>query len=85
MVKEVIDEVDKMFSGSTYFHLGGDEVFSSCWDKRPAIRDFMASKNISSYGELQMYWRGQLKSVISPSKKVVFWRNDGHDVTTTAS
>ena len=32
-----------------------------------------------------MYWRGQLKSVVSTSKKVVFWRNDGHDVTTTAN
>ena len=50
MAKDVIDEVDKMFSQSSYFHLGGDEVFSACWDKRPAIKTFMASKNISSYG-----------------------------------
>ena len=57
MVKEVFQEVDKMFSNSKYLHLGGDEVFSACWDKRPAIKTFMTSKNLSTYGELQMYWR----------------------------
>ena len=50
MVKEVFQELDKMFNNSPYLHLGGDEVFSSCWDKRPAIKDFMASKNIKTYG-----------------------------------
>ena len=84
MVKEVFQELDKMFTNSPYLHLGGDEVFSSCWDKRPAIKDFMASKNIKTYGELQMYWRKELKSVLSSSRKVVFWRNDGHDITTAA-
>lgn len=73
-----------MFSNSPYIHLGGDEVFSACWDKRPAIKEFMAKNNIASYGALQMYWRKQLKSVLSAGKKVVFWRNDGHDVTTEA-
>jgi len=30
-----------------------------------------------------MYWRKQLKSVLSQNRKVVFWRNDAKDVTTT--
>jgi hypothetical protein len=42
----------------------------------------MATKNITTYGELQMYWRSQIKSVLPPNRKVIFWRNDGADVTT---
>lgn len=32
-----------------------------------------------------MYWRNQIKSVLQPNRKVVFWRNDAQDVTTTGS
>jgi hypothetical protein len=42
----------------------------------------MKSKNISSYGELQMYWRKQLKSVLPAGRRAMFWRNDGQNVTT---
>ncbi len=63
-------------------HLGGDEVFGSCWDLRPAIKTFMALKNIKSYGELQMYWRYRLKQALPAGRKVIFWRNDADNVTT---
>lgn len=43
----------------------------------------MATKGIKSYGELQMYWRFQLKQVLPANRKVIFWRNDGTDVTTS--
>lgn len=29
--------------------MGGDEVISSCWDKRPSIKEWMANNNISDY------------------------------------
>ena len=83
LAKDVVQEVDKLFTNSPYIHLGGDEVSSNCWNLRPAIQDFMAKNNIANYGELQMYWRKQIKSVLSKDRKVVFWRNDAKDVTTT--
>lgn len=42
----------------------------------------MAKNKIANYGQLQMYWRGQIKSVLSPTRKTMFWRNDAQDVTT---
>lgn len=40
----------------------------------------MKKHNISTYGELQMYWRKELISVL-PGRKIIFWRNDDDDVT----
>jgi len=57
-------------------HLGGDEVSGACWDLRPAIKTFMLAKNIKTYGELQMYWRFEMKQALPKGRKVVFWRND---------
>jgi hypothetical protein len=42
----------------------------------------MALKNIKNYGELQMYWRFQLKQALPASRKVIFWRNDADNLTT---
>ena len=42
----------------------------------------MTKNNISSYGELQMYWRSQIKSVLPGGRKAMFWRNDAQTVTT---
>lgn len=81
--QDVVRELQTLFAGSPYLHLGGDEVSSACWDKRPNIKTFMQTKNLKSYGELQMYWRAQLKSALKGSPKIMFWRNDGQDVTTS--
>jgi hypothetical protein len=42
----------------------------------------MTLKNIKTYGELQMYWRYQLKQSLPASRKVIFWRNDADNLTT---
>lgn len=42
----------------------------------------MALKNIKNYGELQMYWRYQLKQALPQGRKVIFWRNDADNLTT---
>lgn len=74
--------MDDLFKDSPYLHLGGDEVFGSCWDRRPAIQTFMKLRNISGYGQLQMYWRSQLKQVLPSSRKLIFWRNNAENLTT---
>jgi hypothetical protein len=45
----------------------------------------MKLKNIKSYGELQMYWRFQLKQVLPANRKVILWRNDAQNVTFSES
>lgn len=42
----------------------------------------MTLKNIKTYGELQMYWRFQLKQALPAARKVIFWRNDADNLTT---
>jgi hexosaminidase len=83
LAQDVVREIDLLFKDSPYIHLGGDEVSSACWNLRPEIQNFMKLKNIKSYGELQMYWRFQLKQVLPPNRKVIFWRNDAQNVTTS--
>lgn len=85
LAQDVVKEVDALFKDSPYIHLGGDEVSSACWNLRPEIQNFMKLKNIKTYGELQMYWRFQLKQVLPANRKVIFWRNDAQNVTTSES
>jgi hypothetical protein len=41
----------------------------------------MKSKNITNYGQLQMYWRDELKSVLPKNRRVIFWRNNAANLT----
>ena len=50
LAKEIIQEVGEIFKDSPYIHLGGDEVFASCWNRQPAIRQWMNNHGISTYG-----------------------------------
>ena len=77
--REIIAELGQIFSTAPYLHLGGDEVFASCWNLRPEIKTWMAEHNISTYGQLQMAWRESLISAI-PNRTVIFWRNDDSEV-----
>lgn len=77
----MVREIDALFKDSPYIHLGGDEVSSACWNLRPDIQTFMKLKNLKTYGELQMYWRYQLKQVLPANRKVIFWRNDAANVS----
>lgn len=51
MVKDVFTEVNSLFEDE-YVHFGGDEIVMSCFDQRPAIKDWMAKNNIANYTEL---------------------------------
>jgi hypothetical protein len=82
LVRDVLKEIDLLFKDSDFIHLGGDEVGSACWDKVPAIKTFMAAHNISNYGELQMYWRKEMRQAFDDTRKVGFWKNTGDNVTT---
>lgn len=83
LAQDVVSEIDSLFKDSPFIHLGGDEVSSACWNLRPEIQNFMKLKNIKTYGELQMYWRFQLKQSLPSGRKAIFWRNDAANVSTS--
>ncbi len=62
----------------SYVHFGGDETSESCWDLKPSIKVWMAQNNISSYKNLQIYYRKAQKNawrLITPTKKAIYWAN----------
>lgn len=82
LVQEVFKEIDQIFTTSPYLHMGGDEVSGKCWDGIPEIKKFMEDNKIANYGELQMYWRKQVKSVLPEHRKIIYWRNNADGVKT---
>lgn len=52
VIESVFREIATLFVDSPFVHFGGDEVETSCYNKRPEIKDFMAKNNISDYEEL---------------------------------
>ena len=42
------NDIQNMFPDN-YVHMGGDEVFGSCWDQRPSIKDFMNKNGLKDY------------------------------------
>jgi hypothetical protein len=45
----------------------------------------MALKNIKNYGELQTFWRYEMKQALPQGRQVIFWRNDAENLTTSAN
>lgn len=72
VVGSVLAEIQKIFP-SHYIHLGGDEINVNCWDYRPSIKQWMQSHNITSYDDLQTYYRQKEISFIEKSRQNIFW------------
>jgi hypothetical protein len=45
----------------------------------------MKLKNLTNYGDLQVYWRFQLKQALPNGRKTIYWRNDGGNFTFTSN
>lgn len=77
VVGDVLKEINEMFIDQVV-HFGGDEVTTSCWDKRPSIKEWMGKNNISNYSDLQVYYRTRQKELwrkIS-NKNASYWANE---------
>jgi hexosaminidase len=83
VLEDVLREVDAMFI-DPIMHFGGDEVDLSCWNQRPEIKQWMTKNNLSSYDDLQIYYRNKQKLIwrkIS-TKNVVYWANEDINLPT---
>jgi len=49
--KGILTDLQNYFPDE-FIHMGGDEVFGACWDRRPSIAKWMKKHNISDYYEL---------------------------------
>lgn len=47
----IYSDIQEMFV-DPYLHMGGDEVFGSCWDMKPTIKEFMDKQGIPDYNAL---------------------------------
>lgn len=58
-------------------HLGGDEVQQSCWDQRPAIKQFMEQHGLPDYNALELYYRRRQKQVLRAltNRTLLYWAN----------
>jgi len=55
--------------------MGGDEVFGACWDRRPAIKEWMSEHGIEDYNALQVYYRNQQRQFVT-NKTKLYWANE---------
>jgi hexosaminidase len=72
-IDEFIGEMTRLFPDK-YWHIGGDEVDGSSWDKNPAIQAFMKRKRLKSNAELQAYFNHRLVQILQKhGRRMVGW------------
>lgn len=61
MLHDIYSEMNDMFDEPPQFHMGGDEVFMSCWNSSSEVRDWMINRGwgltISDYMRLWDYFQ----------------------------
>jgi hexosaminidase len=74
----IFKDMDAIFPDSLV-HLGGDEVFTSCFDENPNIKTFMNKNHIGEYSDLITYYLGRARGIlegVNPSKQAMYWSNE---------
>lgn len=76
VLTDVMNYVNNTFTDEAV-HMGGDEVNLTCWDRKPSIKDWMKNHNISSYTDLQNYYRIEQKKIWRnmTKKTAIYWAN----------
>ncbi|TVP43568.1 MAG: hypothetical protein EA341_17980, partial [Mongoliibacter sp.] len=70
---QFIGEMAKLFP-DPYFHIGGDEVDFSDWDRNPSIVAFKKDNQIENNHDLQAYFNQRVEVILSKhGKKMVGW------------
>lgn len=70
---QFIAEMAELFP-DPYFHIGGDEVDFSDWDRNPSIVAFKEENKIENNHDLQAYFNQRMEQILSKhGKKMVGW------------
>ena len=73
-LKNLFDELMKLFPHSKYIHLGGDEANTSAWERCPVCRKALKKKGLSTFRELENAFMKELaEHVISRKRTPVLW------------
>lgn len=60
-------------------HLGGDEVFTSCFNENPNIQTFMQQHQLKTFNDLINYHLTKSREIltgINANKQALYWSND---------
>ena len=84
MLDRLFGEMASLFPDE-YFHIGGDEVVYSIWDKSSSIAEFKKKHNLKDDQALQAYFNIEMEKVLSKhKKKMMGWNEILHaDLPTT--
>lgn len=73
VVKNVINDVTKMFPDS-FYHAGGDEIVPGCWKADPLVQSYLA-KNGTLSQLLELFVKSTLPYILSRNRTVVYWED----------
>ncbi|MCU0399099.1 MAG: family 20 glycosylhydrolase [Cyclobacteriaceae bacterium] len=78
--EEVYDFIDRFISEmvslfpDSYYHIGGDEVSYTDWEKSESIQAFMKKNNIADSHALQAYFNERLEKILKKhNRKMIGW------------
>lgn len=77
IVQNVYNEVSSLFSDN-YFHVGGDELQTGCYNYSTYISDWFAQDPSRTYGDLLQYWVNKALPMFTknkPSRKLIMWED----------
>ncbi len=72
-LEKFIGEMTALFP-DPYFHIGGDEVTPTDWNRNPAIQRFMAAHSLGSPAKLQEYFNRKIEAIlVRHGRKMIGW------------
>lgn len=77
-IKGLLEEMSGLFPDA-YFHVGGDEVEATAWNRNPAIVSFMADKGYADTVALQDHFFKEVNEIVRGlGKTTVGWEEVAH-------
>ena len=74
-IESLIKEVKEVFS-DPFIHLGMDEVYYSCWESNPDIKEWMMQNNFSLTKDVEQYYMGKILNIANNiGYKVTVWQD----------
>ena len=72
LVQRVIKNIAELFP-DVYYHGGGDEPVSKCWEDDQTVRDYMSRTNATSDDLLRRFLLREISIIKKVNKTAVLW------------